>query len=290
MEAATATTAAAPPQRRRSEGHRRSAASRADGRAVADPDRRRRGVPDHLRDLALAARVLPSRPRASRAGRVAGLRNYTDALQSLGVLGGVQDTRSSSRSSRSFWSCSSASAWRWPCTRRSEGRALLRTVVLVPWAVLTVVTAIIWQTIFEPNLGLREHGAGTLHPGETVWLGAEAAGAGGHDHRRRLEDGAVHGAAHPRRPAGHPGRRLRGREGRRRQRRGSASRRITLPLLMPAILVALIFRTLDALRIFDLPFVLTKGAERHEHAVARCLPGASGRTRSDRPRARPCRS
>jgi multiple sugar transport system permease protein len=31
-------------------------------------------------------------------------------------------------------------------------------------------------------------------------------------------------------------------------------------LLKPAILVALIFRTLDALRIFDLPFVLTKGA------------------------------
>jgi multiple sugar transport system permease protein len=28
---------------------------------------------------------------------------------------------------------------------------------------------------------------------------------------------------------------------------------------MPAILVALIFRTLDALRIFDLPFVLTGG-------------------------------
>ena len=35
--------------------------------------------------------------------------------------------------------------------------------------------------------------------------------------------------------------------------------RITLPLLMPAILVALIFRTLDALRIFDLPYVLTQG-------------------------------
>src|SRR5215217_7237636 len=36
--------------------------------------------------------------------------------------------------------------------------------------------------------------------------------------------------------------------------------RITLPLLMPALLVALIFRTLDALRIFDLPKVLTNGA------------------------------
>jgi multiple sugar transport system permease protein len=36
--------------------------------------------------------------------------------------------------------------------------------------------------------------------------------------------------------------------------------KITFPLLLPALLVALIFRTLDALRIFDLPFVLTKGA------------------------------
>ena len=32
-----------------------------------------------------------------------------------------------------------------------------------------------------------------------------------------------------------------------------------MPLLKPALLVALIFRTLDALRIFDLPYVLTGG-------------------------------
>ena len=35
--------------------------------------------------------------------------------------------------------------------------------------------------------------------------------------------------------------------------------RITLPLLKPAILVALLFRTLDAFRVFDLIFVLTSG-------------------------------
>ena len=34
---------------------------------------------------------------------------------------------------------------------------------------------------------------------------------------------------------------------------------IIAPLLKPALLVALIFRTLDALRIFDLPYVLTGG-------------------------------
>jgi trehalose/maltose transport system permease protein len=32
---------------------------------------------------------------------------------------------------------------------------------------------------------------------------------------------------------------------------------ITLPMLIPALLVALIFRTLDALRVFDAIFVLT---------------------------------
>jgi multiple sugar transport system permease protein len=36
--------------------------------------------------------------------------------------------------------------------------------------------------------------------------------------------------------------------------------RITLPLMKPAILVALLFRTLDAFRIFDNIFVLTNGA------------------------------
>ena len=40
-----------------------------------------------------------------------------------------------------------------------KGQGILRTVVLVPWAMLTVVTAITWQTIFEPELGLREQPA-----------------------------------------------------------------------------------------------------------------------------------
>lgn len=34
---------------------------------------------------------------------------------------------------------------------------------------------------------------------------------------------------------------------------------ITLPLIQPAILVALLFRTVDALRVFDLPQVMTFG-------------------------------
>jgi multiple sugar transport system permease protein len=37
--------------------------------------------------------------------------------------------------------------------------------------------------------------------------------------------------------------------------------RITLPLMKPAILVALLFRTLDSFRVFDTIFIMTRGAQ-----------------------------
>ena len=37
--------------------------------------------------------------------------------------------------------------------------------------------------------------------------------------------------------------------------------KITLPLLKPALLVALLFRTLDAFRVFDSIFVMTRGSQ-----------------------------
>jgi multiple sugar transport system permease protein len=145
--------------------------------------------------------------------------------------------------------------------RAFRGRALLRAVVLVPWAILTVVTAITWRTIFEPELGfvntvLTKLG---LPGGDVVWLGQEGYAlavmifadvwktapfmallllAGLQGIPEDLYDAAkVDGATAWQR-----------------------FRRVTLPLLRPAIAIALIFRTLDALRIFDLPYVLTKGA------------------------------
>ena len=48
--------------------------------------------------------------------------------------------------------------------------------------------------------------------------------------------------------------------------------RITLPLMKPAILVALLFRTLDAFRIFDNIFILTAG---RTTAPARCRSSAT---------------
>jgi multiple sugar transport system permease protein len=142
-----------------------------------------------------------------------------------------------------------------------KGQGLLRTVVLVPWAVLTVVTAIMWQTIFQAPLGLVPSVLDFLGIGQDiVWLGQRPyalivmiiadvwktapfmallilAGL-------QVIPGELYEAAKV--------------DGAKAWQRFT---RITLPLLKPAILVALIFRTLDALRIFDLPFVLTKGAQ-----------------------------
>src|SRR4051794_10488221 len=136
-----------------------------------------------------------------------------------------------------------------------KGQGLLRTTVLVPWAVLTVVTAIMWRTIFDPNLGFVNQLIGT----NTVWLGQEPQAlmvmifadtwktapfmallllAG-----LQVIPGDIYEAAKV--------------DGATAWQRFT---RITIPLLMPALLVALIFRTLDALRAFDLPKVLTNGA------------------------------
>src|SRR4051794_41530316 len=136
-----------------------------------------------------------------------------------------------------------------------RGQGALRTVVLVPWAVLTVVTAVMWRTMFVSPYGVVNAILGT----DTVWLGQSPQAlivmiiadvwktapfmallllAGlqvipGEIYEAAKVDGAT---------------------------TWQRFRKITLPLLMPALLVALIFRTLDALRIFDLPYVLTKGA------------------------------
>ena len=145
--------------------------------------------------------------------------------------------------------------------RAFKGRALLRATVLVPWAVLTFGTALLWRSIFEPGLGLVPSMLGTLGlPGaDVVWLGQDGYAmavmifadvwktapfmallllAGLQVIPDEVYDAAkVDGASTWQRFT-----------------------RITLPLLRPAILVALLFRTLDALRVFDLPFGLTKGA------------------------------
>ncbi|WP_220140494.1 carbohydrate ABC transporter permease [Streptomyces sp. KM273126] len=140
-------------------------------------------------------------------------------------------------------------------------RTLLRSVVLVPYAILTVVSAITWRTMFDPDLGLVStllNSVGITGT-DVVWLGQDGYAmtvvvladvwktapfvallvlAGLQVIPAELREASqIDGA--------------------------SAFRHfwsVTLPLLWPAIALAMIFRTLDALRVFDLPFVLTRGA------------------------------
>ncbi|MCW2955479.1 MAG: sugar transporter permease [Thermoleophilia bacterium] len=140
-----------------------------------------------------------------------------------------------------------------------RGRGLLRATVLVPWATITAVTAITWRSIFEPGLGFAPQVLAKVGIAEDViWLGENGyamavliladvwktapfmallllAGL-------QVIPDDVYEAARV--------------DGATTWQRFT---RITLPLLVPAMLVALIFRTLDALRVFDLPAVLTDG-------------------------------
>ena len=50
--------------------------------------------------------------------------------------------------------------------------------------------------------------------------------------------------------------------------------RVTLPLIRPALLVAVMFRALDALRMFDLVYVLTANSRRHDVDVGLCAAAA----------------
>jgi multiple sugar transport system permease protein len=197
--------------------------------------------------------------RVAGLSRWVGLDNYTSALKSSEFWSATKITFLFSVISVTF-ELIIGLAMALAMHQAFRGRAVLRTVVLVPWAILTVVTAITWRTIFEPNLGLAPVMLGKLGlPGaHVVWLGQSGYAfavmvfadvwktapfmallllAGLQVIPEDVYEAAkVDGASSWQRFT-----------------------RITLPLLKPAILVALIFRTLDALRIFDLPFVLTQG-------------------------------
>jgi multiple sugar transport system permease protein len=135
------------------------------------------------------------------------------------------------------------------------GRGLVRTSVLVPWAIPTAVTALLWQWMFDTNSGVVN---GLLNL-DVIWTGAQWPSffaiviadvwktapfvgllllAGLQIIPNELYEAAkVDGASTMQR-----------------------FWRITMPLLRPAILVAVLFRMLDALRIFDLPQIMTRGA------------------------------
>jgi ABC-type sugar transport system permease subunit len=129
-------------------------------------------------------------------------------------------------------------------SRAWRGRALVRIVVLMSWAVPTVVAALVWRFLFEGSSF-----AWFAHP-VAAWVPIVLADAWKMTPFVALLllaglesiDPALYDAA-----------RIDG-AGAWRQ-----FREITLPLLRPALLVAVLFRALDAFRVFDVIYVMTGG-------------------------------
>jgi trehalose/maltose transport system permease protein len=132
-----------------------------------------------------------------------------------------------------------------------RGRGLVRAAILVPWAFPTVISAVMWRLMFQDQVGIIQYAASTLGIISDPILSSQTLlliGAILVDTWKTTPfmallilaglqtiPGEVYEAA----------------------RVDGASVwqrffRITLPLLKPAILVAVLFRTLDAYRIYDL--------------------------------------
>lgn len=138
------------------------------------------------------------------------------------------------------------------------GRGAVRTSVLIPYGTITVVAAFAWFYAFDPESGFVN--ALPLVADDMAWFG------------ERFSSFAVIIAAEVWKTTPFMALLLLAGlttidqglyEAARVDGANAVQRffRITLPLMKPAILVALLFRTLDAFRVFDSIFVMTAGAQ-----------------------------
>jgi trehalose/maltose transport system permease protein len=139
-----------------------------------------------------------------------------------------------------------------------KGRGLVRTAVLVPWAIPTIVSAKMWSWMLNDQFGilnqylvdagiLAHKIAWTAQPEYALWtvvlvdvwkttpFMALLILAALQTLPRDCYEAAEVDGVHPLR----------------------VFWKVTLPLIKPALMVAVIFRLLDALRVFDLIYVLT---------------------------------
>ncbi|MBA2513625.1 MAG: sugar ABC transporter permease [Solirubrobacterales bacterium] len=146
------------------------------------------------------------------------------------------------------------------------GRGAVRAAILIPYGIVTVVAAFAWRYAFTPDLGFVPGFAGVVSdtyapltnqagsffviiltevwkttPFMALLLLAGLALVPDELHEAAKVDGAT-----------------------------ALQRffRITLPLIRPAILVALLFRTLDAFRVFDTVFIQTTGGANNTETVS----------------------
>jgi multiple sugar transport system permease protein len=138
------------------------------------------------------------------------------------------------------------------------GRGAIRAGVLIPYGIVTVVAAFSWQFAFDPATGFVNNLP--LIADDKAWFGDRFSSfaviimaeiwkttpfmallllAG----LTTIDDGLYEAAKVDGATA------------------WQRFWRITLPLMKPAILVALLFRTLDSFRVFDTIFIMTRGAQ-----------------------------
>ncbi|MEE8623202.1 MAG: sugar ABC transporter permease [Alphaproteobacteria bacterium] len=145
---------------------------------------------------------------------------------------------------------------------RFAGRGLMRAAVLIPWAIPTIVSAKMWGWMYHDQFGvvndvllalgvIAEPVAWTADPGLAIYaviavdvwkttpFMALLLLAGLQMLPAECYESARVDGVHP----------------------VKVFFRITLPLIKPALMVAVIFRALDALRVFDLIYVLTSNSE-----------------------------
>lgn len=145
-------------------------------------------------------------------------------------------------------------------SRAVRGRGLLRVSVLLPWSIPTVVVALLWRFMFDSQSGIMTalladaavvpNGFAWFVDPRAAWVPVILAdvwkmtpfvallllaGLEGID-RSLYEAASLDGAG-----------------------AWQQFTAVTLPLLRPAMTVAVLFRALDGLRVFDLIFVLTAG-------------------------------
>lgn len=142
---------------------------------------------------------------------------------------------------------------------RTRFGRLAQTVTIVPWAVPTVVSAQIWLWLYQPDYGLLNYALGRIGVAAPIdWLA---------DPRWAIHAAVIMDVWKTTPFAALmllAGLKALPRELRAAARIDGAGwwdgfRSITLPLLTPVILITLVFRTMDAVRVFDAVYVLTGG-------------------------------
>jgi multiple sugar transport system permease protein len=141
-----------------------------------------------------------------------------------------------------------------------KGRRFFRALLIVPWALPTVVNAMAWRVIYNPDFGALNAALQQLGIIDTYrsWLGSPATAlifigiadiwktfslvalitlAGLQSVPRELQEAAeIDGA-----------------------RAWSRFKTVTLPVILPPLLIAAVLRTIEAVKVFDIIWVMTRG-------------------------------